>query len=131
METLLALWHVESEFRDIPGVDGLSFGRAQTCYGYQARLRKWWRARGETLDPSDHAISTQMAFGVAEFYEKHKRAKGEIFQTVTRYNGCGSAAVNHAKKVFHSRRVIFGLRQPKARPFPCPCKTCPKKTPTP
>lgn len=128
METLLCLWHAESEFRDIPGIDGLSFGRAQTCYGYQARLRKWWLDRGEVLDPSDHAVSTQMAFGVAEFYQKLEFSHGDIFLAVARYNGCGQAAFNHAKRVFHMRKVHYGMKQPKARPVPCPCR---KKKPQP
>lgn len=127
METLLCLWHIESEFFDVPGIDGLSFGRAQTRYGYQKRLREWWKARGEILDPNDHAISTQMAFGVAEFWEKRNLAtpRHDIFDTVRRYNGCGKAAINHAKKVFRARRIIYGLKEPAPKPAPCPGKKQP------
>jgi hypothetical protein len=119
MTTLLCQWHVESHYQNVPGEDGKSFGRTQTRYGYQAKLRTWWLAKGETLG-MDSDISTQMAFGVAEFVEKKKYAKDNLWDTVRRYNGCGPRALNYARIVFKARQQIYGRSSPKERPAPCP-----------
>ena len=119
MATLMCMWHVESQFANVAGGDGKSFGRAQTCYGYQGDLKAWWAKRGEALGADDE-IRTQMAYGVAEFVMKQKDAKGDLWSTVRRYNGCGPDAIAHARKVFAARDRIYGLGSPQEKPAPCP-----------
>lgn len=127
MSTMMCMWHTESRFKDEPGADGKSFGRAQTLYETKAELRKWWLDNyGVTLDPDDSAISTQMAYGVAEFTKKQFN-NADIWTTVRRYNGCGVGAVNYAKIVFELREEIYGLKAPKPKPSPCPVKKHKKK----
>ncbi len=126
MATLLCMWHVESQFLNVPGGDGKSFGRTQTCYGYQPDLRRWWATRGEAL-PGDNSIQTQMAYGVAEFVIKQKAARGDLWSTVRRYNGCGPDAIAHARKVFAARDRIYGMGSPREKPAPCPSKRAKKR----
>jgi hypothetical protein len=127
MATLMCMWHIESQFSNEAGDDGKSFGRAQTRYGYQPELRAWWAARGEILPKDDNDIRTQMAYGVSEFVMKHKAAKGDLWDTVRRYNGCGNGAIAYTHKVFNIRDRLYGLGSPKEKPAPCPTHAHRKK----
>lgn len=109
VETLLAMWHVESHFQQAAD-DGDSYGVAQTRKCYEKRLREWWSKRGVALGSIDDPTA-QVAFGVAEFAEHWHYARNDqnrLWQTVRRYNGSGRGARAHAKKVFAARKAIFG-----------------------
>lgn len=110
VETMLAMWHVESHYRQ-DADDGDSYGVTQTRRRYEKRLRRWWLDRGVSLgsfaDPT-----CQVAFGVAEFsqhWHYARRSNKRLWDTVRRYNGSGPGARKHAAKVFRARKMIFGV----------------------
>lgn len=106
--TMLAQWHVESAFRSVHGDDGRSFGVTQIILGREAHWRAFWLKRGLNLG-SVYDPSTQIAFGVAEFYECLGMAKGNTFQAVRRYNGSGWRARAYARRVLAVRKAVFGI----------------------
>ena len=110
--TMLAMWHRESGFSEIKGDDRKSFGITQTLYRDERRWRKFWKKRGLGFGSLDDP-STQIAFGVAEFSECLRMARGNEFDAVRRYNGSGAAARRHARKVFRTRQVVFKVPPPK------------------
>lgn len=114
VETMLAMWHVESRY-DQKSDDGQSYGIAQTRKDYEAGLRKWWLSRRVSLGSFDDPTA-QVAFGVAEFskdwYYARKAGKGRLWEAVMRYNGSGRAARRHADRVFKARKAIFGISEP-------------------
>lgn len=108
LDTLLALAHREAQCRkDRLGDDGKSFGAYQTLLDDMEEFRGFWKRRGIKLRPVMD-LDTQCAFGVAEFYKKLLVSRGNVWGAVRRYNGSGPMAQRHARKVFVSRRVIFG-----------------------
>lgn len=117
LETLLAMFYVESNFRQgVLGDDGRSYGIAQTLLHYEDGLRAWWEDRGQRFGSIDDP-TTQVAFGVAEF-SRHwyyaRRRENRLFETVRGYNGGANGgnglkmATRYAKKVFRTRKAIFG-----------------------
>ncbi len=109
LKTLLAMWYVESRYNQAAD-DGDSYGIAQTRKKYEKRLRRWWGDRGVELGSMDDPTA-QVAFGVAEFSEHWRYArhsKNRLWDTVRRYNGSGTAAKRHARRVFKARAAIFG-----------------------
>lgn len=123
LDTLLSMAHRESHFdmfADTRPVED-SFGIYQTRIQYEGRLRRFWLNRGVTLG-SIEDVETQCAFGVAEFWLHLQAAGGNIWGAVRRYNGSGAAAHRHAKKVFISRRVIFGRPHVDGEKVPVGCQ---------
>jgi hypothetical protein len=109
--TMLCMWHRESNYHVKPGDDGKSFGVTQTLLNKEEHWRTFWKERGVELgtlyDPS-----TQVFFGVAEFSECLKQANGDEFDAVRRYNGSGWKARRYARRVFFSRKLIYGYPLP-------------------
>jgi hypothetical protein len=109
--TMLSMWHRESGFRQISGDDGRSFGITQTLLVYEPIWRKWWADRGVQLGPVSDP-RTQIAYGVAEFWHCLRDQKGDEFQAVRQYNGSSFRAYAYARRVFATRRRVFGMKPP-------------------
>lgn len=122
LDTLLSMAHRESQFDmtldSRPAED--SFGIYQVRRMYEASLRRFWQKRGVRLGDIEDA-ETQCAFGVAMFWIKLQKSGGNIWGGVRRYNGRGEQAHAYAKKVFISRRVIFGRPHADGERVPMGC----------
>ena len=115
--TMLAMWHRETGYRSVYGDDGKSFGITQTLRKKEKKWREYWRLRDVELPSIDDPM-TQIAFGVAEFDYCLQLAQGDEFDAVRRYNGGNNGGAGlrrarlYARKVFQSRKNIFGIDLP-------------------
>lgn len=109
--TLLSMWHRESAYTVVAGDDGQSYGVTQTLRRWENHWREFWLGRGIELGSLDDP-STQIAFGVAEFSECLKYAKGDVDQAIGRYNGGKSwhkkKAQRYVGRVLKTRKLVFG-----------------------
>lgn len=105
LDTELAMWHVESRFHPSED-DGTSFGISQINPHREKEWRRFW-ARRHVYLPKITDPETQIAFGVAEFQEKLRFTKGNVWTAVRRYNGGGPMARKYARTVFAARKKLF------------------------
>lgn len=109
VDTILSMIKAESDFRPhVVGDDGRSHGIGQTLKEDFSRWRKFWRKRGVELG-SFYELETQIAFCVAEFYDKLYQAqpKGSVWSAVRRYNGWDRRSLRYLKRVKQFRGKIF------------------------
>ena len=104
--TMLCMWHRESNYDPTLLSPKDCYGVSQLVLTEEPRWRKFWAKRKVYLGPIDDP-TTQVAFGVAEYYRKLRRSRGNVYLAVRRYNGRGPAAKEYARRVFMTRKMVF------------------------